>query len=55
MQPIACSEKPINLQENEKQLLQLSTNQLTAGSTKHLYRLKTPVPERLNFVISKWM
>ena len=32
------------MQENEKQLLQLSTNQLTAGSTKHLYRLKLLCP-----------
>ena len=35
-------------QENEKQLLYLSLNQLTTGSTKHLYRLKNPDSERLN-------
>ena len=37
---IACLKKPIKLQENEKQLLQFSTSQLTYGSTQHLYRLK---------------
>ena len=29
--------------------LQLSTKQLTTGSTKHLYRLKNPASEQLNF------
>ena len=40
---IACLKKPIKLQENEKQLLQFSTSQLTYGSTQHLYRLKNAV------------
>ena len=43
---IDCLKKPINLQENEKQLLQLPTNYLTYGLTKHLYRLKTPESEK---------
>ena len=37
-QPIAGLKKPIKLQENEKQLLQFSTSQLTTESTKYLQR-----------------
>lgn len=40
-----CLKKPIKLQENEKQVLQLSSNKLTSGSIKHLYRIKHPVSE----------
>ena len=32
--------KEKNLQEKEKQVEQLSTNQFTTGSTKYFYRLK---------------
>ena len=51
-QPIACLKTPMKLQENEKQLcFQISTNQLTTGSKKYLYRLGNPVSEPLNFVM----
>lgn len=35
--------------------LQLSTNQLTTRSNKHLYRQNNPLSGQLNFAISKWM
>ena len=38
------------MKENERQLLQLSLNELTTESTKHLYRLKDPISKRLNSV-----
>ena len=50
---IDCLKKPINLQENEKQLLQLPTNWPTYGLTKHLYRLKTPESEQFQNGYSK--
>lgn len=45
-QPIAYSKKPIKLQRNNnkrKKILQLSKNQFTTGSTKHLHRPKNRV------------
>ena len=44
-----------NCRKMKKQLLQLSTDQVTTGSIKYLDRLKNPMPERLNFAISKWL
>ena len=52
-QPIDCLKKPINLQENEKQLLQLPTNWPSYGLTRHLYRLKTPESEQFQNGYSK--
>ena len=36
----ACLKYPVKLQEYERQLLQLFTNQLSTGSIKYLHRLK---------------
>ena len=52
---IACLKKPIKLQENEKQLLQFCTSQLTYGSTQHLYRLKNRVFCDFKMDVIKWL